>query len=269
MQKVLVTGGEGMIGSTITALRVYESWDLKSKRDVRTVLSHDEVYDGIIHLAAKSRVVDGYFEPRETWDVNTLGTINVLEKARIDGSWVINGSSLTADKSRNTYSYSKLATEELCRIYASNYGVNCISIRFSTVYGSLRDLPLRFIPSVARRLNEGAEVMRLEDRAAWLSPTFIEDVANIILDLVDSEKSAWSGQIHSIVGEEGFMSTERMAETMCEVAGVFPKLIWSEKRTWDKRDETQVNNEILTTTSFRNGFNKYYSMLANSTLAEF
>ncbi len=85
-----------MIGSAIRALGVYESWDIDSERDIRNIPLHDEVYDGIIHLAAKSRVVDGYFEPYETWDVNTLGTINVLEKARIDGSWVINGSSLTA-----------------------------------------------------------------------------------------------------------------------------------------------------------------------------
>lgn len=45
-----------------------------------TIQEHQPVF--IFHLAAQSLVLKSYAEPKETFDVNVLGTVNVLEAAR-------------------------------------------------------------------------------------------------------------------------------------------------------------------------------------------
>jgi nucleoside-diphosphate-sugar epimerase len=267
-QKILVTGGKGMIGLAISEIIRTDSWDIKDNLDIRRFHECDEVFDGIIHLAAKSRVVDGYFSPYETWETNTIGTLKVLEKARNDGSWVINGSSLTAGSSQNVYSYSKLASEQLCMIYSHNYDVKCISVRFSTVYGHVADLPNRFIPSVASRLLRGETELVLEDQNANLSPTFISDVAKIIVDFTNEDKNEWNGEVYPIVSKEGFLTTSKMVDIMCEIADRNPRLIWGKSRFWDRRNTSSCESKIKTETTFRDGFTIYYEKLREKTGTE-
>jgi hypothetical protein len=53
-----------------------------------------------------------------------------------------------------------------------------------------------------------------------------------------------------------------MVKKMCEIADKNPKLIWGDKREWDPRSKKDLNNALLTDTSFASGFREYYEKTA-------
>ena len=111
--RVLITGISGFVGSHLAynlLARGYEviglvrgSHDLKTRRlkdmnitpnlrliygditDLKTILSgiQDVQPDWIFHLAAQSYVPQSFSDPLETFRVNCLGTLNVLEAVRM------------------------------------------------------------------------------------------------------------------------------------------------------------------------------------------
>jgi len=115
MQKVLITGGTGFLGSnltkrivdevesiTIATTDIRQKTTLKSlgvdmnkinlvKGDVRDfdfvrLLFNEYEFDTVFHLAAISEVVKCQNDPKLALDVNIGGTINVLEVARTYGN---------------------------------------------------------------------------------------------------------------------------------------------------------------------------------------
>jgi GDPmannose 4,6-dehydratase len=95
--------------------------------------------DEIYHLAAQSFVGTSWQEPTSTIQVNTLGTLNILEAVRaVDpsirvlfaGSSEQFGNSESVSQSETTpmhpvspYGVSKLAAYELCRVFRESHGV--------------------------------------------------------------------------------------------------------------------------------------------------
>jgi len=105
--------------------------------------------DAVVHLAAHTGVVDSLENPKENWDVNVNGTINLLESCRRKGvGRFIFASSSAAVGEQNPpidelkvpqpispYGASKLAGEALCSAYYYSFGLNTICLRFSNCYG--------------------------------------------------------------------------------------------------------------------------------------
>lgn len=113
MQRALVTGGAGFIGSNLIEKLLYEKWEVilydnlsrggteknlewlkKSKNNnklkivIEDVRSEGEVekyvgkVDVVFHLAAQVAVTSSVENPKEDFEINAGGTINVLEAAR-------------------------------------------------------------------------------------------------------------------------------------------------------------------------------------------
>jgi GDP-4-dehydro-6-deoxy-D-mannose reductase len=88
--KVLVTGAEGFVGHWLVAhlkARGDEVTGLDAEADVRSLGELTDAVtaaapDGICHLAAQSSVPASWSDPLATYEVNTLGTSNVLSAAR-------------------------------------------------------------------------------------------------------------------------------------------------------------------------------------------
>lgn len=172
---VLITGGAGFIGShlcdryvtkgeTVFCLDNFESGDLRNIYGLITnknfKLVHGDIRDtsllekimprinAIIHLAAQIHVERSIIEPQLTYDVNVLGTLNVLEAARRhDVERIIHTStSEVYGSARSTpmnedhplcaphpYGASKIAADRLCHAYIQTYGMNiCIARPFNT-----------------------------------------------------------------------------------------------------------------------------------------
>jgi nucleoside-diphosphate-sugar epimerase len=173
--KILITGSSGFIGSALKRLLEEKGievipFDIKDSplddvRDFSALQSKALGIDGIVHLAAVSRVKIAHENPLECINTNIGGIINVLESVRLIHSdnnfpWVIFGSSRevygesailpvnesSTRKAINVYGVSKLSGEELCKVYSENYGLKVRVLRFSNVYTGKNDHLDRVIP---------------------------------------------------------------------------------------------------------------------------
>ncbi|HYY48080.1 MAG TPA: NAD-dependent epimerase/dehydratase family protein [Thermoplasmata archaeon] len=220
MTRVLITGGNGFIGSHL-AERLEESGDSvrlfdlgfgtnveglscqKVRGDVRDYLSVKNAVEGmdaVFHLAAVSRVAWGQEDPHTCWHTNVAGTMNVLEAcARSDSrpalfyasSREIYGEPETlpvnesaAANPISVYGVTKLSAERACRSYSRAGGhpesIDQVVFRFSNVYGSERDLPERVIPTFLGKALRGEDIT-LFGGDQTLDFTFIDDTVRGIL----------------------------------------------------------------------------------------
>jgi nucleoside-diphosphate-sugar epimerase len=124
----------------------------------------DELLDGIdavLHLAGQPGVRDSWADGFATYvDRNIVATQRLLEAAKGRGlsrfaaasSSSVYGDAetyptteATLPKPVSPYGVTKLAAEHLCTLYASNFGVPTVSLRYFTVYGPRQrtDMALR------------------------------------------------------------------------------------------------------------------------------
>ncbi|MFX1269646.1 MAG: GDP-mannose 4,6-dehydratase [Promethearchaeota archaeon] len=173
--KILITGSAGFIGSALIELLEKVgietvSYDIKDNpkddvKDFNRVQSKINNIEGVIHLAAVSRVKVAQENPLECIQTNIGGTISILDAARQEvvnckHPWIIFGSSrevygepkilpVTEDSPRNPiniYGISKVTGEDLCKMYTEHYRLKTRVLRFSNVYTGLKDQLDRVIP---------------------------------------------------------------------------------------------------------------------------
>jgi len=173
---VLVTGADGFIpsfvcdrlvelGANVTALiRRNSSNEIKSIphlidklkirwgdiTDLSLLLEETKEIDVIYHLGAVSHVQYSLYNPVETYQTNTLGTMNVLEASRINnvkrvvhaGSAEVYGKPETVPieenhplEPRSPYAAGKVASDRLMFAYYCTYGLPVVMSRFFGIYG--------------------------------------------------------------------------------------------------------------------------------------
>ena len=153
--KILVTGGAGFIGSNLIRKLLNQGMIVDSLDDYSLGSIENEItgcsyhagdifrikdldsYDKIFHLAALSRIQPSFNNPSETYRVNTMGTQQVLEFARLTGAKVVyaGSSSKWCDPYQSPYAACKYMGEEVCKMYKKTYGMDIEIARFYNVYG--------------------------------------------------------------------------------------------------------------------------------------
>lgn len=153
MKKILLTGAGGFVGKSF--FRLLDEGSLPYQLDagppgldIRDTLEltkwiTDSTPDWVIHLAAQSHVPTSFQKPRETYDINFLGTLSLLESltaSRFSGTLLYVGSADVYGKvdeshlpiseqaplqPRNPYAVSKAAAELLCQQWSmtSDFGI--------------------------------------------------------------------------------------------------------------------------------------------------
>jgi len=171
--KILVTGSAGFIGSVLkkkleNQKTIVIPFDIKDDlqfdvKNLEMLKKHASGVDGIIHLAAVSRVITAQQHPYECISTNIGGVANILEASRTiskNPPWIIFGSSrevfgepdvlpVTESSPKipiNIYGLSKMTGERLCETYSRYYGLRVRILRFSNVYTNINDHMDRVIP---------------------------------------------------------------------------------------------------------------------------
>lgn len=212
--KILITGSNGLIGSALSAslcslgIEVLgldigvepHHDDFGDILDDKCVLDKVSQVDGVVHLAAVSRVVFGERNPKHCWAVNVEGTEKILRAALESKNrpWVLFASSREVYGEPdsfpvketdplnpiNTYGKSKKAAEQAVED-AQQRGLKASTIRFSNVYGSVHDHQDRVIPAFCAAAVRGSNI-RVDGKQKLFDFTFIDDVVQGMLSCIDA-----------------------------------------------------------------------------------
>ncbi len=217
--RLLITGGAGFIGShlcdkytreghTVLCLDNFNAGNLTNikhlldyrnfkliKGDIRDFDLLERIardVEVIFHLAAQVHVDRSYIEPRLTYDVNVMGTQNILEVARLhDAKKVIYASTSEVYGSAqyapidekhplaapHPYGASKIAADRMCYAYNTTYGMNIAILRLFNVFGPRqRDFGYGGVISIfTRRVLSGMPPIIYGDGSQTRDYTYVED----------------------------------------------------------------------------------------------
>jgi UDP-glucose 4-epimerase len=230
--KILITGGAGFIGSYLcekytkeehivlcldnflsgNLLNVRHLLDYRNfkliKGDVRDFNLLERIIrdvDVVFHLAAQIHVDRSYVEPRLTYEINVMGTQNILEVARIyDVKKLIHTSTsevygsaqyVPIDEKHpldapHPYGASKIAADRMCNAYVQTYGMNISIPRFFNIFGPRqRDIGYGGVISIfTRRVLNNMPPVIYGDGRQTRDYTYIEDAIRAF-DLVLNHES--------------------------------------------------------------------------------
>jgi UDP-glucuronate 4-epimerase len=164
--------------------------DLRENDSVRTVFGREKV-DAVVHLAARAGVRPSIQFPRLYYDTNVLGTLHLLEAARVTGvqrfifasSSSVYGASKTVPFSEDQhltqtispYGATKIGGEFLCSTYSHLYQMRVVALRYFTVYGP-RQRPDLAIHQFTRRIYAGQPIDQFGDGSTRRDYTYIDDI---------------------------------------------------------------------------------------------
>jgi len=168
--------------------------------DCMKSLFNRESFDVVFHLAAESRIQPTLENPVKACKTNFLGTCNLLQAAREAGTkrFVYSSTSsayglkneppLTEDMPNdclNPYSVTKVAAEDLCKMYHSLFGMETVIFRYFNVYGERQPLRGQYAPVVGiflRQKGDGEPMTIVGDGLQRRDFTHVKDVvkANIL-----------------------------------------------------------------------------------------
>lgn len=195
MKKYVITGGAGFIGSHIAAhlsgeghevivldsLRTGFEKNLNGlnvqfvKGDIRDKQLVEEVVQGasgIFHLAALVSVPESLLRLEECIDINTIGTINILEAARKNNGCKVVLSSSAANYGNNPvlpkvetmipepmtpYAITKLDGEFYLKMYQDQWNVPTASLRYFNVFGPRQNPQSAYAAAVPIFINKALQ----------------------------------------------------------------------------------------------------------------
>ena len=224
--RVLVTGGAGFVGTNLTLSLLEHGYDVKIFDDLSTGLEQNIPKDAefinasildtsklnnvikecevVVHLGARGSVPRSIKNPIATHDVNSSGTLNVLEAARSSGSHYIfsssssvYGSNMTLPKSEDMvlkpltpYAASKMSGEALSLAYAKSYELPVSTFRFFNIFGPWQRPDHEYaavLPKWISKCLKGNEIEVFGDGLQTRDFTYVGTVVNIILSCISKK----------------------------------------------------------------------------------
>mgnify|MGYP000656296846 CR=1 FL=1 len=184
--------------------------------DALNAVFEREKPDYVFHLAAESRIQPTLERPQRACEVNFLGTCNVLQAARTHKAKRVMYSStssaygldntppLKEDMHRdclNPYSVTKVAAEDLCKMYYSLWGLETVIFRYFNIYGERQPIKGVYAPVVGifqRQHGAGEPMTIVGDGLQRRDFTHVSDVVQANLLAAESERDDVLGEIFNV-----------------------------------------------------------------------
>lgn len=179
--------------------------DIKDFNRVFDIIVKYEI-EHIFHVAAQPIVDTAYINPRETFESNIMGTVNILEASRrspkIKGVVVASSDKAYGKKCSNAkenepmagdhpYDVSKSCADLITRTYAKTYDLPVAVSRFGNIYGPGDFNFNRIIPGIMKAILKNETLKVRSDGKFIRDYVYVKDVADgyvILMENMDKAK---------------------------------------------------------------------------------
>ncbi|MEI7492870.1 MAG: NAD-dependent epimerase/dehydratase family protein [Bacteroidota bacterium] len=217
--KVLVFGGSGFVGKYIVNELIkrkynvlvadinqadsehnYIHCDITKREDVLSLLNHDS-FNFIYNLAGFANLDASSKHPYDTFQLNVLGNINILDAVcSIKCERFIYASSAYAMSNKGSfYGLSKLASEKLIEEYSMIYNLNYSILRYGSIYSEL-PFSNNYIYTVIEKAIKEKVIIHGGDGEELREYIHASDAAKLSVDIIES--SQFINQIVVLTGSE-------------------------------------------------------------------
>ena len=256
MQKILITGGLGQVGSylvdklyntaEVTVLDNYSSTTRESVPDGVTIVNDDILSkrarelvtqnDVVIHTAAQISVSCSMDDPLFDLNNNVFGTLNLLEAARSSNVYLNkfiyfssaavygNPEYLPIDEAHpqnplSPYGASKLSGEKYCTMYHKAFDVPTVCIRPFNIYSPRQDPSNPYsgvISKFIERVKNNQSPIIFGDGTQTRDFVSVHDIVDMVLLAIDNKKA--EGEVFN-VGTGVTTTITELAQNIIDIHG--------------------------------------------------
>ncbi|MAG47643.1 hypothetical protein CL617_03480 [archaeon] len=212
---VLVIGASGFIGKYLLAslknkgLDVLGTSTIGNEELIKLDVTNKDDFDKlpkdigtVFHLGSFIPLNDTVENAEKCLNVNGKGLLNVLEFCRKRDVKLVNSSSASVYGSsvnfpiqendllepNGYYGVSKLIGERYCEIFKNKYGLRCISLRYSSVYGKGQN-ENTVLPFFIKTVRAGESLKLFQEGKRFQDFVYVKDVVNTNILALNSRKT--------------------------------------------------------------------------------